>query len=134
MSWRGATLRIDDADNRHLPRLVLAPIAAPRAADRGAAAGGGVRILADRAARARARGVCGRLVTVAAESERTGEPRVRDAFFIVEPNRDQLAGIAGLIDANALRPVVDSVFPLSNAKLAYERRTVRGKAVLDMTV
>ncbi len=75
----------------------------------------------------------GRLVTVAAEAERTGEPRVRDAFFIVEPNRDQLAGIAGLIDANALRPVVDSVFPLSNARLAYERRTVRGKVVLDVT-
>lgn len=76
----------------------------------------------------------GRLVTVAAGAERTGEPRVRDAFFIVEPSRDQLAGIAGMIDSNALRPVVDSVFPLSYAKLAYERRTVRGKAVLDMTV
>ncbi|MEO5957409.1 MAG: NADP-dependent oxidoreductase, partial [Nitrospiraceae bacterium] len=32
----------------------------------------------------------GRLVTIAADAERLTQPRVRDAFFIVEPNRVQL--------------------------------------------
>ena len=45
----------------------------------------------------------GRMVTVAASGEQTQEQRVRDAFFIVEPNRAQLTRVAGLIDAGVLR-------------------------------
>lgn len=75
----------------------------------------------------------GRMVTIAASAERASEPRVRDAFFIVEPSREQLGRIARMIEANLLRPVADSVFPLASARLAYERHPVRGKVVLDMT-
>jgi NADPH:quinone reductase-like Zn-dependent oxidoreductase len=40
----------------------------------------------------------GRMVTIAASAEQTREQRVREAFFIVEPNRAQLAKVASLID------------------------------------
>ncbi len=75
----------------------------------------------------------GRLVTVAASAEESGDERVRRAFFIVEPNREQLARVGAMIEANVLWPVVDSVFPLADARLAYTRKPVRGKVVLDMT-
>jgi NADPH:quinone reductase-like Zn-dependent oxidoreductase len=55
---------------------------------------------------------------------------MREAFFIVQPNRAQLAGIAGLIDAGQLRPVVDAVFPLAQARQAYEHKPAHGKVVL----
>src|SRR5262245_3742934 len=43
----------------------------------------------------------GRIVTIAADSEFTTAQRVKDAFFIVEPNRKQLNEIAELLDAGA---------------------------------
>lgn len=36
----------------------------------------------------------GRMVTIAADSERTKEPRTKEAFFIVEPNARQLTEIS----------------------------------------
>ena len=72
----------------------------------------------------------GRLVTVAASEERTTDERTRDAFFIVEPSRAQLAEIARLIDRGELRPVVGAVFPLAEARQAYQHKPVRGKVVL----
>lgn len=72
----------------------------------------------------------GRLVTVAADAEGSKEQRVRDAFFIVEPSRNQLANIAHLIDTGALRPVVGTVFSMENFRQAYEQKPVRGKNVL----
>jgi NADPH:quinone reductase-like Zn-dependent oxidoreductase len=72
----------------------------------------------------------GRLVTIAAEAEGTStEPRDA-AFFIVEANRTQLGELASLIDAGRIRPVIDAVFPLAQARQAYEHRPRRGKAVL----
>ena len=59
-------------------------------------------------------------------------PRVRGAFFIVLADRAQLAEIAGLIDGGQLRPVVDAVFPLAQARRAYEHKPARGKVVLRM--
>src|SRR5262245_59213100 len=47
----------------------------------------------------------GRLVTIAADAERLTQPRVRDAFFIVEPNQAQLIEFARLIDAGVIHPV-----------------------------
>src|SRR4029453_6239465 len=41
----------------------------------------------------------GRMVTTAADAEQTREQRVKDAFFIVEPNREQLTRISRMIDA-----------------------------------
>lgn len=72
----------------------------------------------------------GRLVTIAADAEGSQEHRVRDAFFIVEPNRNQLVNISHLIDTGILRPVVGAVFSMESFRQAYEQKPVRGKNVL----
>jgi NADPH:quinone reductase-like Zn-dependent oxidoreductase len=72
----------------------------------------------------------GRLVTIATSGEGSQDPRVREVFFIVQANRAQLAEIARLIDAGELRPVVDAVFPLAQARQAYEHEPAHGKVVL----
>ena len=72
----------------------------------------------------------GRLVTIAASGEQTTDERVRAAYFIVEPSRTQLAEIARLIDGGALRPVVGVVFPLAEARQAYQHKPRHGKIVL----
>jgi NADPH:quinone reductase-like Zn-dependent oxidoreductase len=72
----------------------------------------------------------GQLVTVAADAEGLKQQRVRDAFFIVEPNRDQLLEIARLIDTAVIRPIVGAVFSMENFRQAYEQKPVRGKNVL----
>jgi NADPH:quinone reductase-like Zn-dependent oxidoreductase len=72
----------------------------------------------------------GRLVTVAEEP-----PAGRGTFFIVEPNREQLVELARLADEGALRPAIDSVYPLADARAAFERLMApgkRGKVVLDV--
>ena len=58
---------------------------------------------------------------------------VRFEWFVVEPNRDELIQIGALIDAGHLRPIIDTVFPLAQARLAYEQAAkghTRGKIVL----
>jgi NADPH:quinone reductase-like Zn-dependent oxidoreductase len=72
----------------------------------------------------------GRLVTIAADAERLTQPRVRDAFFIVEPNQVRLIEIARLIDAGVIRPIVGAVFAMEDFRQAYEQKPVRGKHVL----
>jgi len=75
----------------------------------------------------------GRMVTIAAGSEGTTDGRVKEAFFIVEPNRKQLAEIAAMLEAGRLRAVVDTVVPLSRAPDAYAgkvERQGRGKMVV----
>jgi NADPH:quinone reductase-like Zn-dependent oxidoreductase len=74
----------------------------------------------------------GRLTTIAAAAEQTDEPRVREAFFIVEPNRAQLAEIARLIASDDVRPIADAIYPLAEATLAYQHKPVRGKVVLSI--
>ena len=62
-----------------------------------------------------------------------GEHGVRGLFFIVEPDRDQLEELAKLIDAGSLKPVVARVFPLAQARDAFElglQGHTRGKIVL----
>ena len=75
----------------------------------------------------------GRLVTIAAGSEATTDPRVREAFFIVRADRAQLGEVAKLVDAGSLRPVVARILPLAEGAAAYSvelRGTKRGKTVL----
>jgi NADPH:quinone reductase-like Zn-dependent oxidoreductase len=74
----------------------------------------------------------GRVVTIAASSELTEDPKVKEAFFIVEANRQQLVELAQLIDAGVLRPIVSEVLPLAAAAQAYfpTKKTTRGKTVL----
>lgn len=58
---------------------------------------------------------------------------VRFAWFVVEPNRDELIRIGVLIDAGQVRPIIDTVFPLAQARQAYEQAAkghTRGKIVL----
>ena len=75
----------------------------------------------------------GKVVTVATGGGNSDDPAMRRAFFIVEPNRPQLAEIAALIDTGHIRPVLDGVFPLTQAHQAYMRKPGRGKNVLRVT-
>src|SRR4051812_38398951 len=62
-----------------------------------------------------------------------GGREVRFVYLIVGPNRDELIQIGALIDAEHLRPIIDTVFPLAQARQAYEQAAkghTRGKIVL----
>ena len=59
----------------------------------------------------------------------------RGRFLLVKPNAAQLESIAGLIDAGKLKPLVENVFPLAEARRAQELSQsgrVRGKIVLKV--
>jgi NADPH:quinone reductase-like Zn-dependent oxidoreductase len=77
----------------------------------------------------------GRLVSIATEPPR--EPAaargISAVYFVVEPNREQLVELTRLVDSGALRPTIDEVFPLADARKAFERSLGnhgRGKIVL----
>jgi NADPH:quinone reductase-like Zn-dependent oxidoreductase len=58
---------------------------------------------------------------------------VRPVWFVVEPNREQLIQIGALIDAGQIRPIIETVLPLAQARQAYEQGAkghTRGKIVL----
>ena len=58
-------------------------------------------------------------------------------YFVVEPNHDQLAELTRLAEAGALRPEIDSVYPLEEARAAFERSLTggkRGKVVIRVVV
>jgi len=80
----------------------------------------------------------GRLVTIAADSEGTNDARAKQAFFIVEPNQQELIEVAEMLDTGRLRVFVDAEVPLSDAPAAYARKTKRtlgyGKTVIVMPV
>jgi NADPH:quinone reductase-like Zn-dependent oxidoreductase len=69
-----------------------------------------------------------RVVTIAEETPGA-------IYFIVEPDHEQLLELTALVDAGELRTEVDSVFPLTEARAAFERlaaRGKRGKVVLEV--
>jgi NADPH:quinone reductase-like Zn-dependent oxidoreductase len=74
----------------------------------------------------------GRLVTIAEEP-----PEGVDAiYFVVEPDGQQLARVAELVDKGRLHPAIDSIFPLEEFREAFERTMApgkRGKVVLRVT-
>jgi NADPH:quinone reductase-like Zn-dependent oxidoreductase len=72
----------------------------------------------------------GTMVTTAADAEHTREQRVKDAFFIVEPNLEQLTRISRMIDAGKLQVFVGAAFPLQEASQAYAPKPLLGKNVL----
>ena len=78
----------------------------------------------------------GTLVSVVSPRPSFEEAKAHDVhafWFIVEPNREQLIQIGAFIDAGKLRPIIDAVFPLSQARQAYEQAMkghTRGKIVL----
>jgi len=60
---------------------------------------------------------------------------VRQTLMWVQGNRAQLEDIGRLVDAGQVRPVIDSVFPLSQVGQAHQRsqtRHARGKIVLQV--
>jgi NADPH:quinone reductase-like Zn-dependent oxidoreductase len=69
----------------------------------------------------------GRLVSVAEEPSSTGGADIEASYFVVAPNREQLVELARLVGERRVRPVIDSVFPLAEARGAFERVMMRGK-------
>lgn len=76
----------------------------------------------------------GRMITIAADAEAKDDHRIKDAFFIVEPNQRQLAEIAGQLEAGRLEAFVKTTFPLNEAASAYGGEAKRdgghGKVVI----
>lgn len=61
------------------------------------------------------------------------ERGTRFVWFIVEPSGEQLREIGALIDAGQVKPIVSQVFPLAEARHAWEEAAhghIRGKIVL----
>jgi NADPH:quinone reductase-like Zn-dependent oxidoreductase len=67
----------------------------------------------------------GRLVSIAEEPPPS--PGIDASYFVVEPSREQLVEIARLVDEGAVRPAIDSVYPLAEAPAAFARTLARGK-------
>jgi NADPH:quinone reductase-like Zn-dependent oxidoreductase len=79
----------------------------------------------------------GRIVSVASEPPRqlAAEKGIASVYFVVSPDRRQLQAIAQLTDIGSLRSVVSEVFPLVEARRAFERCANRhnaGKIVLQI--
>src|SRR5580765_6643659 len=78
----------------------------------------------------------GRMITIAAESEGTADQRVKNAFFIVEPNQKQLVEIARQLDAGNLKAFVKAAVPWDEASPAYsgalKDRSAYGKIVVSI--
>ncbi len=78
----------------------------------------------------------GRLVTIASQSETDQNEKAKKAFFIVEPNREQLTKLSALFDSGMMRPVVDKILPFDQVPRAYllEAPSVHGvgKTVIQL--
>jgi NADPH:quinone reductase-like Zn-dependent oxidoreductase len=77
----------------------------------------------------------GRLVAVAEEPSPEIAGRVHATYFVVEPDPEQLVELAKLANDGILRPAIDSVFPLKDARAAFDRvmsSGKRGKVVIDV--
>ncbi len=61
----------------------------------------------------------GRMVTIVSDVEGTDDPKLKAAFFIVEPNHDQLNEVARMLDAGSLRTYVGATVPPERAEEAY---------------
>lgn len=70
----------------------------------------------------------GRIVSIAEQpaDARPGS-RIDGVYFVVEPNREQLVELADPVDKGDVRVAIDSVFPLADARAAFERSMARGK-------
>jgi NADPH:quinone reductase-like Zn-dependent oxidoreductase len=79
----------------------------------------------------------GRMITIVGEEDSETDPRKKQAFFIVEPNHQQLTEIGSLLESERIKTVVDVVLPLSQAPEAYtgkvKQRSGRGKIVAEVS-
>jgi NADPH:quinone reductase-like Zn-dependent oxidoreductase len=79
----------------------------------------------------------GSVVSVAEEpsQERAAERGITGHYFVVEPSREQLIELAKLADRGDLRPTIDRVYPVADARKAFERSVgahASGKIVLQV--
>jgi NADPH:quinone reductase-like Zn-dependent oxidoreductase len=78
----------------------------------------------------------GRMITIAADAESSTDPRVKESFFIVEPNQTQLIEIAKLLDAGSLKTFVNATVALNDAAAAYAKTIPQklgyGKVVITL--
>ena len=75
----------------------------------------------------------GRMITIASSAELSPDPRLAQAFFIVEPNSHQLALISDLLASGHLRASVKTVLPFRDANKAYTKAQPGfGKTVLQI--
>ena len=77
----------------------------------------------------------GRLVAVAEEPPPELSRRVHTTYFVVEPDRHQLVELAKLATDGTLRPAIDSVFRMEDARAAFDRvmsSGKRGKVVIEV--
>jgi NADPH:quinone reductase-like Zn-dependent oxidoreductase len=78
----------------------------------------------------------GRLVTLAAppSAEQAAKYRATATFFIVTPDRDELAELVELVDCGALQVTIAATYPLAEGRAAFESGTdpnrLAGKTVL----
>jgi NADPH:quinone reductase-like Zn-dependent oxidoreductase len=63
----------------------------------------------------------GRLVSIAEEPPPDAAAGITASYFVVAPNRRQLVELAEAADSGNLRPVIGQVFPLGDARQAFER-------------
>lgn len=70
----------------------------------------------------------GRLITLSAPpgAELRQGRDVRDEFFVVRPDRDELEQLAALVDAGSMTPLVGETLPLADAAAAYADRGRHG--------
>lgn len=61
----------------------------------------------------------GRVVTAASDIPEDAPQKIKDAFFIVQPDGKKLAGIADLLDAGKLQTFVKATVPLQDADEVY---------------
>jgi NADPH:quinone reductase-like Zn-dependent oxidoreductase len=61
----------------------------------------------------------GRAVTIASDGDTSADARTNAAFFIVQPDHQQLAGLGPLLEAGYLRPFVGATASLPEAPEAY---------------
>ncbi len=81
----------------------------------------------------------GRLVSVASEppKEPPAARGIEASYFVVEPNGSQLRELTTLAEAGVLQPVIAAVFPLAQARQAFEQSLSAhgaGKIVLDVAI
>jgi len=68
----------------------------------------------------------GAVVSLAEEPSADGDD-LAASYFVVEPNHEQLARLAGLVDDGALVLAIDAVYPLAAALAAFDRVQAPGK-------
>jgi NADPH:quinone reductase-like Zn-dependent oxidoreductase len=77
----------------------------------------------------------GRLISVSSEpsQEQAAARDITAHYFVVTPDGGQLVELAKLVDGGRLQPAIDKVFPLTDARRAFERSLTAhpaGKIVL----